>query len=74
LPQASCKLWFFLRQFIIPAGLAWDKYVGSLIVGIVGLVVFLWPTKIEIAKPSWKSFSESLRERDVTLDLFDKQK
>jgi hypothetical protein len=64
----------FLRQFVVPAGLIWDRYVGSLLVGIVGLLVFLWHTKIEIAKPSWKTFSEWLHERDAPLDLSERHK
>jgi len=59
----------FLRQFIIPVGLIWDRYMASLLVGIVGLVVFFWHTKIEIARPSWKRISGWYHQRDTPLDL-----
>ena len=33
----------FLRQFIVPLREVWGMHVGALIIGIVGLVAFLWP-------------------------------
>jgi hypothetical protein len=35
----------FLRQFIIPLRPNWDHHLGALLIGIVGLVAFLWPDK-----------------------------
>jgi hypothetical protein len=35
----------FLRQFIIPVRPAWDHYLSSLILGVVGVVAFSWRDK-----------------------------
>jgi hypothetical protein len=32
----------FLRQFIIPVRPAWDHYVSSLVVAVIGVVAFSW--------------------------------
>ncbi|MGB0037232.1 MAG: hypothetical protein WBP79_17330 [Candidatus Acidiferrales bacterium] len=35
----------FLRQFVIPVRPAWDHYLSSLIVAVIGAVAFSWPDK-----------------------------
>jgi uncharacterized membrane protein (DUF2068 family) len=47
LAVAASSIYFleFLRQFIIPVRPAWDHYVSSLIVGIVGVAAFSWRDK-----------------------------
>lgn len=64
----------FLRQFVIPTRPIWDRYASSLLVGIIGLVVFSWPTEIEMATPSWNDLFERPDKRDVSLDLFDRHR
>ena len=41
---AASSMYFlaFLKQFIIPVRPAWDHYLSSLIVGIIGAAAFLW--------------------------------
>lgn len=51
--RASAKGWaiaasatsiiIFVRPFILPTRPVWDHHLGALIIGIVGLVAFLWP-------------------------------
>jgi hypothetical protein len=51
--QPSAKGWaiaasliyvlIFFQQFIIPLRPTWHRHIGALIIGIVGLVAFLWP-------------------------------
>jgi len=53
--KASAKGWaiatslvyilIFLRHFIIPIGPVWGRQAGALILGIIGLVAFLWRDK-----------------------------
>jgi hypothetical protein len=42
---AASSVYFleFLRQFIIPVRPAWDHYLSSLIVAVIGVVAFSWP-------------------------------
>jgi hypothetical protein len=42
---SSINILAFLRQFVIPVRPAWDHYLASLVVGIVGVVAFLWRDK-----------------------------
>jgi uncharacterized membrane protein len=51
---AASSLYFleFLRQFIIPVRPAWDHYVSSLVVGIVGVAAFSWRDEREEAAAS----------------------
>jgi len=43
----------FLRQFIFPSRAVWGHHAGALIIGIVGLIAFLWPDKQrEFQQPS----------------------
>ena len=35
----------FFRQFIVPLRPTWDHHAGALVIGMVGLVAFLWPDK-----------------------------
>ena len=41
---AASSVYFlqFLRQFIIPVRPAWDHYVSSLVVAVIGVVAFSW--------------------------------
>jgi hypothetical protein len=53
--KASAKGWaigasliyvlIFLRQFVIPLRPTWDHGLSALFIGVVGLVVFLWPDR-----------------------------
>jgi hypothetical protein len=67
---AASLMWalIFLRQFIIPLPPVWDKHVGALFIGSVGLVAFLWYGKEQVPK----TFFEWLYERDAPRDLFNK--
>ncbi len=69
---AASLMWtlIFLRQFIIPLRPVWDKHVGALFIGSVGLVAFLWYGKERM--PSGKTFFEWFYERDAPRDLFNK--
>jgi hypothetical protein len=44
----------FLRQFFIPVRPAWDHYLISLIVGIIGVVAFSWRDQ-QVVTPSSES-------------------
>ena len=35
----------FLRQFVSPSQPVWGRHVGALIIGIIGLIAFLWPAE-----------------------------
>src|ERR1700691_4930131 len=39
-------LLIFVRQFIAPLQPRWDRHVRDLLIGIIGLVAFLWRAKI----------------------------
>lgn len=68
---AASLMWtlIFLRQFIIPLRPVWDKHVGALLVGSIGLVAFLWYGKERVPK----TFFEWFYERDAPQDLFNKK-
>ena len=40
---SAMHILIFLRQFIFPSQLVWGRHVGALVIGIVGLIAFLWP-------------------------------
>ena len=67
---AASLMWtlIFFSQFIIPLRPVWDKHVGALFIGGVGLVAFLWYGKERVPK----TFFEWLYERDAPRDLFNK--
>jgi hypothetical protein len=49
---SSLFLLDFLRQFIIPVRPAWDHYLSSLIMGVIGVVAFSWRDKQAVAAHS----------------------
>jgi hypothetical protein len=42
---SSIHVLVFLRQFVIPVRPAWDHYLSSLIVAVIGVVAFSWRDK-----------------------------
>jgi hypothetical protein len=40
---SAMHILIFLRQFIFPSQLVWGRHAGALVIGIVGLIAFLWP-------------------------------
>jgi len=63
----------FFWQFISPSRPVWDHHVSVLLIGIVGLVAFLWPDDQQKGQPPRrKSFFEWLYERDAPQDLINR--